>query len=194
MKLFIIVVLAYLWANIYTYNVLKKENDTNVAKYNQTKTVYKNLVKKIWNNITKLNQTDKKLVEFKTNKLESKVFYLKHFIEWLLPNNNQTSSIVFSAEKNSNNIVYKSSSFNDVIKVLAEMKNLQENWIISSYSFQKVWKVKSLYIVSIKVKTTNLKKLLSKKVTQDFSLFYYNSLLWENFSSLKTTTPQIKKK
>jgi len=182
-KLILILILSYLWLNIFVYNHFIKQYEKNVDIYNNVKQKHTKLVKEIWNNITKLTEINKKLKQFKKIKEDSNVFYIKHFLEWILPNNNQTKSIKIVSWQKENTIEYKSSNFLDVLKVLNKLKQLTKNWIIQKYTYSKINKDKTLYIVNIKINVANLKLYLQNKEKEDFQLYFYNSLLWVNFQT-----------
>jgi len=175
-KLIIILLLSYLVSQIIIFNNFKNNNQEEAIKYNIIKNIYKKDIKKIWNNVNNINNIIIKLNKFKQIKQDWKIFYLKHFLEWILPNNNNWKEITISKNNKYNKIEYFNSDFVSILKILNKLKQLKVLWYITDYRYSNIQNSKWLYRISIEISTKNLQKYLKLKENQDFQLLQYNAL------------------
>ncbi len=180
-NIFIIFILWYIAINIYIYNTEKQALENNIEIYQKKKIIYKKESKEIQEKIENIIDKTKKIEKFKNEKQDvNSVFYLKLFLEWILPNNNKAKSITLKKWKNENIIEYKDTNLWNILKLLEKIKYLKKNWYIDSYDFKTIIQWKSnLYVIKIKIISKNLQKYLNNFKDKDFYLIYYNSIINE---------------
>jgi len=180
-NILIIFILWFIAINFYFYNNEKQSLENNIEIYQNKKNLYKKESKEIQEKIDDIIDKTKKIEKFKNEKQDvNSVFYLKAFLEWILPNNNKAKAITLRKWENENIIEYKDTNLWNILKLLEKIKYLQKKWYIDNYDFKTITQWKSnLYVIKIKLTTKNLQKYLDNFKNKDFYLIYYNSIINE---------------